>query len=95
MRFQDGCEKDLTSNQLTVVTVERSPMTKESKVPSIDEEPGETVPSEKRYYCGVFVLLNFHKEDGVGRKEEQVDVGPDPNEEEIEDVRLDDERGRH
>ena len=28
VRFQDGCEKDVTSNKLTVVTVEKSPVDK-------------------------------------------------------------------
>ena len=28
MIFQDGCEKDLTFNQIIVVTVDRSPVTK-------------------------------------------------------------------
>ena len=36
-RFQDGCEKVLTSNKLTVVTLENSPVTKEAKLPSIAE----------------------------------------------------------
>ena len=26
MRFQDGCEKDLTSNKLTIMTVDNIPM---------------------------------------------------------------------
>ena len=35
------------------------------------------------------VLINFNKKDGVDRKEYQADVGPDPDEEVMEDVRLD------
>ena len=37
-------------------------------------------------------MLNFNKEDNVDRKEDQAHVDPDPDEEEIEDVKLDDER---
>ena len=43
VRFWDGCEKDLTLNQLTVVTVERIPMTEEYEVPMISAIPCETI----------------------------------------------------
>ena len=46
-------------------------------------------PSEKGYYNGVHVVLHFNNEDGVDRREEQVDVDPDHDEEDMEDVRLD------
>ena len=39
MRFKDGCKKYLTSNQLTVVIVDRRPVTKEAEVPSISTKP--------------------------------------------------------
>ena len=42
--FQYGCENYLVSNQLTVVTVDNIYMTKEAKVPIINEEPYDTVP---------------------------------------------------
>ena len=35
-------------------------------------------------------MLHFNKEDSVDRKEEQAEVEPDPDEEEMEDVKLDD-----
>ena len=35
VRFYDGCEKDLTLNQITTVTVEKRLVTKEAKVPTI------------------------------------------------------------
>ena len=38
------------------------------------------------------MLINFNKEDGVNRKEDQADVYMYPYEEEMEDVRLDDKR---
>ena len=43
----------------------------------------------------VFVLLNFNKEDSVDRKEDQGGMDPDPEEEDMEDVRIYDERERH
>ena len=39
VRFQDGCGKDLTLNQLTKITVERIPNIKESKVTTIYTKP--------------------------------------------------------
>ena len=41
--------------------------------------------------CGT----TFHKEDDVNREEYQADVEPYPDEEDMEDVRLDNERERH
>ena len=35
VRFQYGCDKNPTSNKLTVMTVDRIPMTEEAKVPTI------------------------------------------------------------
>ena len=41
------------------------------------------------------MLFNLNKEDGVNRKEDQGGMDPDPDEEDMEDVRLDDEREHH
>ena len=54
--FQDGCEKYLTSNQLTTVIVEKSPVEKKPGVPTNPEIPDERFPSGKRYYHGVYDL---------------------------------------
>ena len=43
MRFQDNCENNMNLNQLTFVTVDRIPMTKEAKLPKISAMPDETV----------------------------------------------------
>ena len=51
--------------------------------------------SEKGYYHGVFVFLNFNNQYGVNRKEQQADVNPDPDEEDMEYVILDNERQPH
>ena len=66
-------QNDLALNQPTIGKVENSPVEEEPEVPSIDEKPDETVHSEKGYYHGVFVLLNFNKEDGVNMKEDKSD----------------------
>ena len=42
VRFQDGCDEDLTSNQLAVVTVDRIPTTKESREPIVSAIHEET-----------------------------------------------------
>ena len=47
MRFHDGCEKDLTSNKLTVFVLDRSTITKEAKVPTISAISDETIYLEK------------------------------------------------
>ena len=60
VRFQDGCDKDLISNKLTVVIVDKTPMTKESGVSIIYTTPDETVDLEKGYYHDIYVLLQFN-----------------------------------
>ena len=40
-------------------------------------------------------MLQFKKEDGVDRKQEQVNIDPDPDEEEMEDMSPDDKIERH
>ena len=45
VRFQDGCEKYLTLNKLTVIIVDKSPVEEESEVPRIPVITDETVPS--------------------------------------------------
>ena len=72
VRFQGGCEKHMTSNQLTNVTVYRISMTEEDEVPMISTKPKEAVDLEKGYYHFVHVLLNFNKEDGANIKEDQI-----------------------
>ena len=47
VRFQYGVEKDQTSNQLTVITVERIPVTKEVYFPTIYVIPDETSGLDK------------------------------------------------
>ena len=63
--------KNLTSNQLTIVIVERIPVEKEPKVSTIPEIPDKKFPSEKGYYHGIHVVINFHKKDGVDSREDQ------------------------
>ena len=50
---------------------------------------------EKGYYNSVIVLLNLNKEYGVDRKKNKSDMDPDPDEEYMEDVRLDGRRECH
>ena len=88
VRFQDGCKKNLTSNQLTAVTAQKIPMYQEPEVPTISVIPDNTVDSEKGWYHGVYAMQYFTKDNGFNRKQEQVDMNPDPDEEEIEYVRL-------
>ena len=95
VRFQYGCKKDLTSKQLTVLILEKIPVEEEPRVPMISVIPDGTFTSEKGYYCGVCLVLYFHKYNSVDRKEEQAELEPDPDEEVVEYVRLDDERERH
>ena len=57
VRFQDECENDLTSNQLTAVVVEKSPVTEEYEVLRISEKTNETFPLEKGYYSVCFCVV--------------------------------------
>ena len=50
LRFQNGCEKNLSSNQLTVVIVDKIPMDEEPLVSTIPEIPEDQVEKEKGYY---------------------------------------------
>ena len=95
MRFQNGCEKNLSLNQLTVVMVEKIPVEEEPEVSTIPEIPEDQVELEKGYYCYVYVMLQFKNDVGVDSKVEQADMEDDPDEEEMDDVNLDDERERH
>ena len=57
VRFQYGFKKELISNQLTAVAVERMPETEESTVPTVYVIPVDMVILDKGYYHGVSVLL--------------------------------------
>ena len=43
VRFQDECEKYLTSNQITIVTVDNRPVTEEDEVANIYVIPDEDI----------------------------------------------------
>ena len=83
VRFQDGFEKYMTSNQLTAVTVENIPVEEEAGVLTIYVIPDYSIYLYKVYYYGVYVVLHFNKGVCVYREEEQVDMDPDIDEEDI------------
>ena len=56
MRFQYGCENNLSSNQLTVVIVEKIQEEKEPEVSEISKITKEQVELEKGYYICVYVM---------------------------------------
>ena len=60
--FQNGCKKNLSLNQLTVVIVENIPVEEEPEVSTIPEIPEDQVELEKGYYLCVYVVLQFKKE---------------------------------
>ena len=64
-RFHNGCEKNLSSNQLTVVIVEKIPMEEEPEVSTIPEILEDQVEKEKGYYHCNYIMLQFKKEVGV------------------------------
>ena len=57
--------------------------------------PDDAFTSEKVYYHGVHVVLNFHKDYVVYIKDDQADVDPYHDVEDMEYVRSDDKRERH
>ena len=83
VRFQDECNKDLTPNQFTIVIVEKIPAEEEPEEPTIHKIPDEKVTSEKGYYNGVYVIIQLNKEDSVDMKEENADMDPYNDEEEM------------
>ena len=68
---------------------------KEPEVSKIAEILEEQVKLEKGYDRCVYVMLRFKNEVGVDSKEDQAHVEDDPDEEEMGDVNLDDERECH
>ena len=79
-------------NQLTIVVIS-SEVDEEIEVEEVEMIPD--VREELGWYHWIYISLHFIKEDGVDKREEQVGVEPDSDEEEIEDVVLDDDRERH
>ena len=61
VRFQGGRKNNISSNQLTVVIVEKILEEKEPEVSRISEIPEEQVELEKGYYHYVYIMLWFKK----------------------------------
>ena len=94
-RFQNGCKKNLSSNELTVVTAHKILVEEATEVSKIPEIPENNVKKQKGYYRCVYVLLQFKMEDEIDSKEEHMELENDPDEEEMDDVNIDDEREHH
>ena len=93
--FHDGCENNLSSNQLTVVAeheilVEEAPL-----VSTISVIPEDIVESHKGYYVWVYVTLQFKMEEKIDNNEKQMELEIDTDEEDKDENNIDDERGRH
>ena len=56
-KFQNGCKKNLSLNQPTVVIVEKILVEEEPEVSIIPEIPEDQVKLEKGYYRCVYVML--------------------------------------
>ena len=67
--FHHGCEKNLSSNKLTVVIVENILVEEEPEVSMIPEIPEDKVELEKVYYLCFYVMIQLKKEVGVEIKE--------------------------
>ena len=65
VRFQNGCENNLSSNQLTVVIADNILVEEEPEVSTIPEITENNFEKQKGYYRCVYVLLKFKKEGGV------------------------------
>ena len=57
--FHDGCEKNLSSNQLTVVAAHEILVEEAPLVSTISEIPEDIVESHIGYYVCVYVILKF------------------------------------
>ena len=69
-------------------------MTKEAKAPTIYVIPDEA-DFEKEYYHIVYVFIYFNREYGFDRNNRQVEMDADPDEYNMEEVRLDNKRDHH
>ena len=92
VRFQDGLEKEISSNQLAIVVV-RSEVEEDIEVMEVEIIP--KVREELGCYHWVCISLHFIKEDRLDKREYQVGVDPGPDEKDIEDVVINDDRDRH
>ena len=68
---------------------------KEPEISEIAEIPEEKVKLEKGYYQCVYVMLRFKTEGGVDSKETQADVEDDPDDEDMDNVNLNNDREHH
>ena len=68
VRFHDGCENNLSSNQLTVVAAHEILVEEAPLVSTIPEIPEYIVESHKGYYVCVYVILQFKTEDKIDNK---------------------------
>ena len=93
--FHDGCEKNMSSNQLTVVAAHEILVEETPLVSTIPEIPEDIVESHKGYYVCVYVILQFKTEEKIDNNEEHTELENDPDEEEMSDVNIDDKRERH
>ena len=82
-------------NRLTVVTVDSIPATKQYRVPTISTKTEESINLDKIYYHVVYVFLKFNKKGNNDTKEENTEMEANMYQEQMEDVRLDNERQRH
>ena len=88
VRFHNGCENNLYSNQLTIMIVDKIPEEKEPEVFAIPDIPEEQVELDQGYYLCFYVMLRFLKGVYVDSKEDQADVKYYPYEEEMDDFYL-------
>ena len=64
-------------------------------MPTNPDIPEDQVELDKGYYHCVYVILHFKKEVGVDSRKEQADVVYNPDKEEMEDLKLHDEKESH
>ena len=63
VRFQNRYEKNLSSNQLTVLIAQKILVEEEHAVSTITAIPEDNVEKQKGYYRCVYVILQFKTED--------------------------------
>ena len=63
VRFHNGCEKNLSSNQITVVTAHEILVEEAPEVSMISEIPEDNFEKHKGDHRCVYVLLQFKTED--------------------------------
>ena len=68
VRFHNGCNKNLSLNQLTVVIADKILVEEEPEVSTITDIPEDNMEKQKGYYRSVYVIPRLKMEEEIDSK---------------------------